>query len=216
MLLLMKNMDLKWKISIILTIIIIAVMAAVSFFTYSYTQNIMSDQIDQKINLIRQNQREEILSQLSRLEERTNYFASFENIYNLVNMSNYYVEDNEIIDLASGGWMNTFTSRAVTLRENNRMFEETQFSYVTTNEGLVLVDSRIESEKNIYDYAGKKMPENQYKNVSSEKVHMIDGQPYVLFQSKIIKETASEEKVIGYYVMATNLDVFYSKTLESL
>jgi len=209
-------MDLKWKISLILTIIVIAVMAAVSFFTYSYTRDIMSDQIDQRINLIRENHRQEILGQLNRLEERTNYFASFEDVFNLANMSNYYIEDGEIIDLANGGWMSTFISRAALLKDNNRMFEETQFSYVTTTDGLVLVDSRINGEENIYDYAGKKLPEDQYKNVSSEEVHIINGKPHVLFQAEITNETADGEKVIGYYVMATNLNVFYSDTLKSL
>lgn len=216
MLFLLKNMDLKWKISIILTIIVVIVMSAVSFFTYSYTQNIMSDQIDQRIDLIRQNQREEILGELERLEERTDYFASFEDVYNLVNMSNYYVEDGELIDLAGGGWMSTFTNRADLLRDNNRMFEETQFSYVTTADGIVLVDSRIEDENNIYDYAGKTKPEDQFKNINSEEVHIINGKPHVLFGSEITKETDEGEDVIGYYVMATNLDVFYSETLESL
>lgn len=216
MLLVLKNMDLKWKISIILTIIVIAVMSAVSFFTYSYTQTIMSNQIDQRIDLIRQNQREEILSNLNRLKERTDYFASFEDIYNLVNMSNYYVEDGELIDLAGGGWLSTFTNRANLLKDNNRMFDETQFSYVTTADGIVLVDSRIEGENNIYDYAGKAMPEDQFKNISSEEVHIINGEPHVLFGSEIKKETAEGEEVIGYYVMATNLEVFYSETLESL
>ena len=216
MLLLLKDMDLKWKISIILTIIVIAVMAAVSFFTYSYTQDIMSDQIDQRIDLIRQNQREQILGQLNRLENRTEYFASFEDVYNLVNMSNYYVENGELIDLAGGGWMSTFTNRAALLKDNNRMFEETQFSYITTSNGIVLVDSRIEGEETIYEYAGKTLAEDQYKNVSSEEVHIINGEPHVLFQADITKETAAGEEVIGYYVMATNLDVFYSDTLESL
>ncbi|RCW62084.1 MULTISPECIES: methyl-accepting chemotaxis protein [Halanaerobium] len=213
----LKNMDLKWKISIILTIIVIIVMSAVSFFTYSYTQNIMSDQIDQRIDVIRHNQQEEILSKLNRLKERTNYFASFEDVYNLVNMSNYYVEEGELIDLAGGGWMSTFTNRASLLRDNNRMFKETQFSYVTTASGIVLVDSRVEGENNIYEYAGKTLPEDQYKNISSEEVHIINGKPHVLFGSEITKENADgEEEVIGYYVMATNLDVFYSNTLESL
>lgn len=216
MLLLLKNLDLKWKISLILTIIVIAVMASVSFFTYSYTQDIMADQIDQRIELIRQNQREEVLGQLSRLQERTDYFSSFEDVYNLVNMSNYYVEEGEIIDLAGGGWMSTFTNRASMLRDNNRMFAETEFSYITTKDGIVLVDSRIEGENNIYDYAGKVLPENQYADVSSEEVHIINGQPHVLFQSEVTKETDSGEEVIGYYVMATNLDVFYSETLDSL
>lgn len=211
-----KNMDLKWKISIILTLIVIIVMAAVAFFTYDYTQEVMSNQIDQRINLIRENQRQEILSQLTRLQDRTEYFASFEDVYNLVNMSTYYIEDGQIIDLAGGGWMSTFTNRATLLKENNRMFAETQFSYVTTADGMVLVDSRIENEDNIYDYAGIKLPEEQYKNVSSETVHIIDDKPLVLFSAPINKETETGEETIGYYVMATSLDVFYSDTLESM
>jgi methyl-accepting chemotaxis protein len=209
-------MDLKWKISIILTLIVIIVMAAVAFFTYDYTQEVMSNQIDQRINLIRENQRQEILSQLTRLQNRTEYFASFEDVYNLVNMSTYYIEDGQIIDLAGGGWMSTFTNRANLLKENNRMFAETQFSYVTTADGMVLVDSRIENEDNIYDYSGVKLPEDQYKNVSSETVHIIDDKPLVLFSAPINKETETGEETIGYYVMATNLDVFYSDTLESM
>jgi methyl-accepting chemotaxis protein len=216
MILLFKNMDLKWKISIILTLIVIIVMAAVAFFTYDYTQEVMSNQIDQRINLIRENQRQEILSQLTRLQDRTEYFASFEDVYNLVNMSTYYIEDGQIIDLAGGGWMSTFTNRATLLKENNRMFAETQFSYVTTADGMVLVDSRIENEDNIYDYAGIKLPEEQYKNVSSETVHIIDDKPLVLFSAPINKETETGEETIGYYVMATSLDVFYSDTLESM
>lgn len=216
MILLFKNMDLKWKISIILTLIVIIVMAAVAFFTYDYTQEVMSNQIDQRINLIRENQRQEILSQLTRLQNRTEYFASFEDVYNLVNMSTYYIEDGQIIDLAGGGWMSTFTNRANLLKENNRMFAETQFSYVTTADGMVLVDSRIENEDNIYDYSGVKLPEDQYKNVSSETVHIIDDKPLVLFSAPINKETETGEETIGYYVMATNLDVFYSDTLESM
>lgn len=209
-------MDLKWKISIILTLIVIVVMAAVSFFTYNYTQNVMSDQINQRINLIRENQREEILGQLNLLEKRTDYFASFEDVHNLANMSNYYVDDGELIDLADGGWMSTFTNLVSLLKENNRMFEETQFSYVTTADGIVLVDSRIEGENNIYDYAGLELPEEKFKDVSSEEVHIIDGEPHILFESAIIKETNSGKNVIGHYVMATNLDIFYSETLESL
>lgn len=212
----LKKINLKWKISIILTIIVIAVMAAVSFFTYSYTQNIMSDQIDQRISLIRQNQREQILGKLSRLKSRTEYFASFEDIYNLANMSKYYVKDGNIIDLANGGWMSTFTNRATILKDNNRMFSETQFSYVTTVDGVVLVDSRIENENNIYDYAGKILPEDQYKNVSSETIQIIDGQPHVLFEAEITKDADGGNEVIGHYVMATNLEVFYSDSLDTL
>jgi methyl-accepting chemotaxis protein len=211
-----KNMNLKWKISIILTIIVISVMAAVSFFTYNYTQNIMANQIEERIALIRQNQREEILGEINRLQERIKYFASFEDVYNLVNMSNYYVDDGEIIDLASGGWMNTFFNKAALLRENNRMFDSAEFAYITTKNGMILTDSRIEDEKNIYSYAGKYLPEEQYKNVSSDEIHMIDGNSYVLFQTEITKETGDTEEIIGYYVMATNLDVFYSDTLDSL
>ena len=131
-------------------------------------------------------------------------------------MSNYYIEGEKLTDLAKGGWMNTFISRSDLMRDNNKMFDETQFSYITTPEGLVLADSRIEDENNIYDYAGKILPEDQYKNVSSEEVHLINDKPHVLFQSDITTETDGEEEIIGHYVMATNLDVFYSDSLESL
>jgi len=214
--LLWDKIDLKWKLSIILSAIVIAVMAAVSFFTYNYTQDVMSDQIDQRIDLIRQNQREQILNELTRLKNRTKYFSSFEEIYNLLNMSNYYVDGEKLTDLAKGGWMNTFISRADLIRDNNKMFDETQFSYLTSANGIVLVDSRIEDENNIYDYSGKILPKNQYKSISSEEVHIINGEPHILFGSEVTKNTNGVKEVIGYYVMATNLDVFYSNTLESL
>lgn len=64
-------------------------MAAVSFFTYNYTQNIMANQIE------------------------------------------------EIIDLASGEWLNTFFNKSALLRENNRMFDSAEFEYITTRNGMI-------------------------------------------------------------------------------
>lgn len=45
---------------------------------------------------------------------------------------------------------------------------------------------------------------------------MIDVNSYVLFQTEITKETGDVEEIIGYYVMATNLNILYSDTLDSL
>jgi len=176
---LLKDLDLKWKISLILSIVVIIVMTAVSLLTYGYTKDIMSNQILDKIKIIKENQRETIISEIDRLQDRIEYFASFEKIYNLVNMSDYYVNEGELIDITQGTWLNTFIDRSNLITNNNRMLEDVKFSYVTTKNGVVLADSRIDDENNIKEYIGKILDEEKYKYVSNEQVQT---RTCVLFQ----------------------------------
>lgn len=211
-----KNIDLKWKISIILTAVIVAVMGFVAFFTYNYSQDIMSEQINERVRLIRENQRQEILAKLEQAEYTADYFSEMKDIYDLAEMSSFYIRDGELVDLQRSGLIGTFLERASLMRDNNQIIKESEFSYVVNETGIVLADSRAVDKENIYDYIGNKLPDNMYKNIESDRVYNIDGKKRILFNSPIIKNDNGEEEIIGYYIIGTGLDIYYSDSLEAM
>ncbi|PUU88778.1 FCD domain-containing protein, partial [Halanaerobium sp.] len=201
--------------SFILSIIVIAVMTSVAFFTYNYSQKIMSDQIAEKIDLIRNNQRGKILGEIKDIKEMTQYFSESSDIKGLISMNNYFIKDGKLVELTNV-WSSLITKNSDILTQNNGMLAASEFSYITNENGVVVADSRIGNTDNIKEYVGKKLSENEYSKVLNEEVHIYNGKPYVLFNSKINAEGAEEDGPTGYYVMAMSLDIFYSDSLQSL
>lgn len=211
----LTKLDLKWQISIILTIIVVLVMGAVGFFTYSFTQDIMGTQIDDKISLIRQSQSKEVLDKFERYKKRVQQFSASGQIPKMLNMSDFYIEDGAFKDMEEAGmWVDVLEKNTTLLKENNSKLEETAFSYVTNSDGMVMVDSRTDLEEgDVYQIAGEHLAADKYKDIVSDKVYTFDGAPYILFHSPITQGSGDSEKIIGHYVTAVNLSLFYNYSL---
>jgi methyl-accepting chemotaxis protein len=175
----------------------------------------MSDQIAEKIDLIRNNQRGKILGEIKDIKEMTQYFSESSDIKGLISMNNYFIKDGKLVELTNV-WSSLITKNSDILTQNNGMLAASEFSYITNENGVVVADSRIGNTDNIKEYVGKKLSENEYSKVLNEEVHIYNGKPYVLFNSKINAEGAEEDGPTGYYVMAMSLDIFYSDSLQSL
>lgn len=211
----LKNLNLKWKISLILALVVVLVMISVSFITYNFTQNIMTEQINEKIAMITQSQNKEIIYTLERYNRTVESFSKSSSLRELLNLSQFYIKEGALIeDLSLGGWKNMFKERIEQLQDNNNFLEAAAFSYVTDVNGIKILDSRADDDSQIDKYLGEQMGAEYFKTSSSDSFKIIGGSRYILFNHPIWKTDAKEE-LLGYYVLAADYDLYYSENIEN-
>jgi len=197
-------MKLKWKISLMITIIAIIVLIAVAYITYTSTSNMVLEQVNEKIGIIEETIKDTLAASFSNQEKQVYQFASDEDSINYVNMLNYLLE-SDMVDNFIETYRYSILTKCNELRENlDRSINEIKLAYITDKNGMVLADSCLQEEKDILNYIAIKLPKEEYKNVSSERIKFIDGQAHLLFNSPIYKDS---EELLGYFVIATPLDV---------
>lgn len=208
-----KGLKLKWKISLIITIIAILVMIIVSYMTYTNTSDMVLNQIDGKISIIKQTQKDMLANLFSRLEKQVSQFANDDNVINYANMLNYVLKDNQSTNKLFDLYKHSILTECIDLRDNlARAVDKINFSYITSANGIVLADSRLKEDKSLSKFVGKKLEETEYKNISSDKIKFVNEEALLLFNSPIYKNS---EQIIGYYVMAVPLNTLIESLSQS-
>ncbi|MTI61754.1 MAG: methyl-accepting chemotaxis protein [Firmicutes bacterium] len=206
-----KSLQLKWKISLIITFIAVIVMVVVSYLTYNNTSDMLLEQIDGKIGIIQQSQKNTIADIFSQSEKQVAQFAADRDVVNYLYMLHLTLEGDFKSDRLLKSFSYNVRNDSADLRKSiDSSITEIAFSYITSPDGIVLADSRMEEDDEMTDFIQVLMPEDEYKNTSSERIMSSDGENYLLFNSPIYR---NNEDLMGYYVIAVPLSVL-NKTLS--
>src|SRR6056297_1326867 len=84
----MKSINLKWKISITLTLIVLIIMSIVVVSTYIFTKNMIMEQIDEKINIIKLSQKNNLNNLINKTEKQLSIFAKNKELQEFINSMN--------------------------------------------------------------------------------------------------------------------------------
>ncbi len=205
----LKDISLKWKISLFITVVVIIVMGFVSYFTYDYTKEMVTNQINEKIRIIKKSRQNMLSKSLGELNQQIKYLAGKNNIRSYNSMFNSIVtnskDSQESVSGVLSGYKNNILEKCEYLAGDVKMSEAFQFAYLTSSDGFVIADSRAKKE-NMNKFIGQQMSKNKYLNTTFERVFSRNGEFYILLSAPIIR--GGEDKATGYYVMGISLDIF--------
>ncbi len=204
----MKSINLKWKISITLTLIVLIIMSIVVFSTYIFTKNMIMEQIDEKINIIKLSQKNNLNNLINKTEKQLSIFAKNKELQEFINsMNNINKEKLDEIINGYGYQSMMIVGRSKLLAEQLTYLENTLFSYITDSKGTVLADSRLKNINNLKKYIGKKLNNNEYKETSIENIKIDNNNNnYILFKQNF--SNSNDKNIDGYYVIAIDLKIF--------
>ncbi|HBC29883.1 MAG TPA: hypothetical protein DC024_01365, partial [Clostridiales bacterium] len=204
-----KDLYIRWKISLLLILIITLIMGGVSYFAYNFAQDMVSKQINEKIELIKNAQKNTIRTLINRVNEEVAFFAQKESIY-----AHKYDNDVKERGVSEGdkfvfddNYYYIFLLKSLELAEQNRMNDQFLYSYITTSQGVVIADSRVKSEEEVPQYVGNRITEERYRSSRIEKIYVDEDQKYFLAQFSIYRRNTNI--IVGYYTIAVSLDIFY-------
>lgn len=200
--------SIKWKVSLIITILVLLVMSLVAYFTYNNTSKILESQINDKIDLIKEANKNTLNNMVNRLEKEVEYFAVDNDVYSFTNTFNRSVEQ-DIEGVANNRDFDIIKTSNL-LNNQISKSEHYEFAYLASSSGIVLADSRLsksENRDNIRKYFGLQLNEDRYKNVNSDKVYNVEGSPVVLYQIPI-ESQIMEDEIVGYYILGVSLNIF--------
>jgi len=210
-----KNLDLKWKINIIISLIVLLVMGSVSYFTYNFTKNMVSEQIDERIKLVRETQKSVLVNMLGRIKKQINSFSTSEKVslhasYLKSLKSNKSRDDFK--KLLNNEW-SMISTKSKVIKEQLKLINGAQFAYITTLDGIVIADSRYNRAKENFDkYINITLENSKYKDASSSDVFYVNNKSVILIQSPIKRD----KTLVGYYNMGISLNVFSSNLNNTL
>ncbi len=181
----LKNMNLKWKLSLIVSFIVLIVMLSVSIVTYQYSKNMIENKINEKIDVIQKYEGDNINEVFNNINKRLQGFTQSKEVQSF---SNYVVEfllnDPENLKPLYD-YQYALVNMGNTLTNNMSVVESSLFAYITDPNGLVIADSRLKSIEDIKKYVGIRLKKDRYKLINSRNVHIINNKPIILFQKEI-------------------------------
>ncbi len=208
-----KNMNLKWKISLFITIIVVIVMGCVSYVTYIYTHDIVKDQVNKRIGIINNNYKNTLKGIINNTGEQISFLAKNEDNYYYTDMFSEMKMDEKNVDKFFEIYKYTIHRENLLLKNQLKYSDLFLFSYLTNKDGYVIADSRIKEKELENSIIAKKLDSIKYKAAGIDSVFKNNEINYVLFQEPVLKKDS--EEIIGYYNIAVALDIF-SNNLNQL
>lgn len=214
-------MNLGWKVSLVVSAVIILAMALVGFLVFESTREVVREQVDREIALMNDYQWESIYGVFKSLEEELERIAQNTNIRTLADFA----------DRISPEEMDAFLERQIVQttgthleREvNNRDFMNI-LSIVTVN-GTKVGDSRYK-EASIMDlmagqdevegleYVGLQLDEAEYKSIPLGYSKEFNGQHFILHSAPILRPASQE--IIGYIVGVFDINELFAPLAAEL
>lgn len=212
----MFKLGLSWKVSIVVTTIIILVMAAVGLLVYNSTGEIVREQVDNQIALMNDQQWRAIEDTFESLENELRDIAQDSNIYSLADVTNNQSADD----------LDSYLTRQIVRTTGSRLDREVEnrsslaFAYLTTPGGVTTADSR-HKEADIMDfwaeettddaddteYVGLRLSVEQYSQVPLGQFTEIDGERLILHSVPI--QRRQSEDIIGYLVAGVDIAALF-------
>ena len=224
----LKDLNLKWKISLIIISIIMFVMFLVTFVIKEYTEMAILKQVNKQITTINYYQKTNITDFIARLDKVMIPLLKDDMVSVFVKMADGFKEK----DLSEDAKLMTATGQLTfkgflfndsfvyktgkQLKVALEQIEYSKWAYLTNKEGIVIADSRVNSlsdRKLARKYIGKSLTTDRYKDLNFGDLIYIEEEPVLLLNLPIHKSD-SQKKIIGYLVIGISLDLF-EKNLET-
>ncbi len=203
-----KNLNLNWKINIIIILFVIVLMSVGGYIMYNFTTNIILNQITDKINIMAEYEKEKIIWIRNNLEKRINGLThnSVLKFYTILFYNNYVISEDEKNNQDTIG---TFISKAsyssnTELQKLTQSTNYVEFAFITTPDGFVIADSRQKLIGNPTKYIGRKLEAKSYKVLGVGNFRVIEDRPLLIMNKPIY----SDDVLIGYFVIGLSINLF--------
>lgn len=213
------RINLNWKISLLVSIVIIIAMAVVGWFVYRSTGDIVQDQVNDQIALMSNYQWESIAEIFSGVQRELQRIAQDQNIRSLA-------------DLASSATdMNEFLGRNVVQATGSRLDREVtgwdllHILSIVTVDGTIVSDSRYK-EASILDimagnaevagaeHLGVRLSQAEYAEIPLGSTKDYDGQNFVIHSVPIQRQGSTN--IIGYLIGVMNIEPMFGSLSTEL
>lgn len=207
--------SLKWRISLVLILILSIVLVSLGITIYHYASGIVKEQVNEKIRLVSNNYKDSVNNLIANIDEQLDRIVTDDAVYNYFDvllllypggdageeeMENFFVFMDTMANVQ-------YTTANQLDRLINRL-DYSQFAYATLADGLAVLDSRVKSFTDS-DLAGryiqKKLNQELYRDIEFGQIYDIEGEPYLLY-SKPVKEMDSND-IIAYIVIVFSPDL---------
>lgn len=227
----LKTLGLKWKISLITMIVLIFIMSAIGIVNYNLTANIIKEQINAQINIMNNAQINLLNTMVTSLNRQLTLITKDSMLSSYVEMVSSAKKD---IITAKKELANASASNKNSLQKNLNNAEEdfnnlvvgisslaiptgksinneienikhAELAYITTPDGTVIADSRINSisnRKDIKKYINKKLKPSMFKEIKFGTLSYFEEKPFLL-KSIPIKQ---DNENIAYFVVALSTE----------
>lgn len=215
------RINLSWKVSLIVSLTIIAAMVVVGLVMYQSIGDVVREQVNEQIGLMSDYQWDTILDTFSDTERELARIAQDSNVRSLADLASNVTEEG----------MAEFLQRNILQATGSRLDRETlgwdllHVLSITTLDGVTIGDSRYK-EASIMDimagitdvsgteYIGLKLSEEEYKNIPLGSTKEFAGQNYLIHSVPITRQGSSD--AIGYLVGALEIEPIFASLSTQL
>lgn len=202
-----NRISIRWKICLLLMIMMVSVMFLISFIIYGYTSNIVKEQINNQISIKNGYQKNKINEIDSSMNRNINIISQKEQIIMYTTMINSFTE-NEELQKTLNGYVPVSSGR--NLFNEIKNIEYAKFSYLIARNGVVIADSRYKNNLNEdlkSKYIGYHLNKKDYKKLKFGTLRIINNEPYLV----ISKEIINNSKTTGYIIMFYSINLLTDK-----
>ena len=214
------RINLSWKVSLVVSTIIILAMAVVGWSVYQSTGDIVQDQINDQITLMSNYQWESITDIFAAAERELQRIAQDQNMRSLADLATSATDINE------------FLGRNVVQATGSRLDREVsgwdllRGLSIVTGDGTVIGDSRYKeasildimagnTEVQGFDHLGVKLSSNEYIGIPLGGTKEYDGENFVIHSVPIYRQGSTTD-AIGYLVGALDIRLLFAPLATEL
>ncbi len=219
-----NNLNLTWKINLIIALIILLIMSVIAYAIYNYATDILLNEVNNKIDIMTDYQKKllnEIVERkyieikeipespiISLYTDYAFYIKRDEQLNNSVNrrdFGNYTFK--ELINSS-----NLVRQTGTKLKSMINEIDYASIAYITTPDGTVIADSRYTMKKKASDNisTGKVLSLEEYEDINFGNLVYVNDTPILLLNRPIL----NEDGLIGYFVVGLNTKIF-SENLDT-
>lgn len=219
-------LNLRWKISLIMIIIMTIIVSIVSIVNYTYTTKIIKTEVNSNIQTFNKFYKSNIDNIFGEVEKKIQKLASDDSLLSYVSIVHNRFWEMEKIrkEIAEEAGNKDSRLKNELQEQKTRLYklidklepyvsgisrkyvndiDYVNFAFIALSNGLVIADSRSNLQNDSSSFLKKRLDPIDYKNVNFNHLKLINQKPYLLFNLGI-KGIAG--KVIGYLVLGMSLN----------
>ncbi len=209
--------SLKWKISMVIIGILIVMLLSISLTINNYASRIVREQVDQKIDLVSTNYKNNVNSLVNRIDRQMGIISSDKRVQSYYEMlmtmypgdESTQEEKNIFYDVIES-FKSSQYSAAEQLNELINQLDDVSFAYATLTDGVTIIDARVRSfndEELEEKYIKSALEESLYKDIDFGEIYTVEGNPYLLYNKPV--HNSDNGEVWGYLVVGFSPQLIY-------
>ena len=213
------RINLSWKVSLVVSCIVLLAMTVVGVFVYQSTGNIVRDQINDQIALMSNYQWESITEIFSTVERELQRIAADQNMRSLADLANNATDMNEFLN------RNVVQATGSRLEREVANWDLLHVLSIVTVDGVIVADSRFK-EASIIDimagntevqgreHLGVTLDQVEFRDIPLGNTGEFDGQNYILHSVPIHRPGSTD--IIGYLLGVMDIELLFASLSSEL